>query len=325
VAPVVDSEGAILTANTQGVLTQIDARGVLGWQAELGAAPASAPVILSDLGIVVVTATGEAVAWTPAGQRRWAAELPSRAKTLPAPLPREDGSLVLAVDYTLVRLDPTGETRLQVTVPELPVALLEYGDTTLVVEEQGRVQVWAMDGHLETLGSLGGPVRASAVLAGEHLIAPVGDGKLMDLELRTGRRGERWPGSKARVLTAPAVSPPGKLTAVDSEGILLIEPAPARAPLQVPLATSPARGGLAGPPQASPLWLPPVVDEQGTAIVVAPGLEFAAVHAGQVHLVQGTGCSTPIAVVPAGSRRVVVVCASGLIVSLAELTPVPGP
>ncbi|MBN1610659.1 MAG: PQQ-binding-like beta-propeller repeat protein [Polyangiaceae bacterium] len=313
-----DSEGAILVASASGVLTRIGAHGALGWQAELGAPAASAPAILSDLGIVVVTTTGEAVALATTGQRRWAAALPSRSKTTPAPLPRSDGSLVLAVDHALVRLDPTGNIRLQTTAAEQPVALLEYGDETLVVEQQGRVQLWTRGGQLETVGSLGGPLRAGAVLAGERLVAPVGDGTLTVLELRTGRRAKRWPGSTARVLAAPAVAPSGKLTAVDRTGVLLMEPAPAREPLEVPLTASPARGTVTGPAPASPAWLPPLVDAQGTAILVAPGLEFAVVRAGQMHPVEGTGCSTPIAVVPGGTRRVVVACGSGLIVSLAE-------
>jgi outer membrane protein assembly factor BamB len=302
----------------RGALTRFDAHGALGWQAELGAPTASAPAILSDLGIVVVTTTGQAVALATTGQRRWAVQLPSRSRTVPAPLPRADGSLVVAVDYTLVRLDPTGEIRLQSAAPELPVALIGHGDATLVVEHDGRVQVWTAEGHLETVGSLGGPVRAGAVLAGERLVAPVGDGTLTELDLRTGRREERWPGSTARVLAAPAVSPSGRLTAVDREGVLLVETAAAREPLQVPLDASPARDAVAAPPHASPTWLPPLVDTHGTAIVVAPGLEFAVVHAGQMHAVEGTGCNRPIAVVPAGSRRVVVACASGLVVSLAE-------
>jgi outer membrane protein assembly factor BamB len=325
VAPIADVEGAILVASARGALTRIDAHGALDWQADLGAPAASAPAILSDLGVVVVTRAGEAVAFAATGQRRWATRLPSSSETAPAPLPRSDGSLVVAVDYTLVRLDPTGDIRLQAAAPELPVALLGDGERTLVVEHSGRVQVWTPDGRLETVGTLGGSLRADPVLAGEQLIAPVGDGTLTGLELRTGRRSERWPGSTARVLAAPAVVPSGKVVAVDSEGVLLIEPAPAREPLEVPLTASRARGAVTTAPRPSSAWLAPLVDARGTAIVVAPGLEFAVVHAGRMRPVEGTGCNTPVAVVPAGPRRAVVACGSGLVVSLTERTAAPSP
>src|SRR5262245_22568506 len=117
VSPIVDAQGNIICSLTVPDVVKLAPDGRELWRVRVGAAATLAPPALtSDGTIALVTAAGAAYGITPAGAVRYTTMLGVRGRDLEtAPLPLDDGGLVIAAGRSLIELDAEGAVRARAT------------------------------------------------------------------------------------------------------------------------------------------------------------------------------------------------------------------
>lgn len=328
--PVVDAQGNVLVALALPEVVSISAAGTERWRTRIGASAATAPPALtSDGTLVVPTAGGQIVGLDSAGRIRFAAPLGVPGRDLDgAPLATDDGGLVLAAGRTLLAIDGDGVVRARARLEERAVgAVVASPRGPLVTGESGTVYAWSPPGAPRKLGSFGGPPRHGAVLADARtLVAVVGGRSVVALDLPTSTTQVRSSApSGGPAFDAPvAVSASGLTIVANAVGLLLgIDAAGnerVRVSLDKPLPAHIADGGLAffGGVDLKPS--PPlVVDPEGRiAFARASGRVGVVSPEGNVAVASERLCATPVAIQPAGDRRLLVACRDGTLWMLAE-------
>jgi hypothetical protein len=322
-SPVVDASDNIVVALTIPEIIKLapDAREL--WRARLGTgSPASAPTLLSDGTVAVVTTAGMAWGFSPSGAMRFATPLgiPRREADC-APLALSDGGLLVAAGPMLVEIDTDGEIRARAMLDERSSeraagAVLDSPQGALVTTAAGSVYRFRPPAPPHKVGSFGGTTQRGAALADERTLVAVVDGRrLVALDLPTGTTHVRAGGFAMD--GPPTVGPSGltligaqlgMLVAVDAAGnerahVMLDKPPPAVGVLTAFGVASPAELKPGPPLVVDPAGRVAFVRANGRAGVVAPG--------GRVELASEGVCAAPIAVVPAGDRRMLVVCHDG--------------
>lgn len=277
-APLVDARGGAYVIGTHGELLALSRDGAERWRVTTGGARAGAAALLSDDTVVFVDAAGEAVA-VRGGRVRWRFSIGPAEGMGPAPLPLDDGGVVVATPQVLVALDADGNERARASLPEAASApLLSALGKVVAVTVSGAVWTWAPgSSELTRAGSFGANPDVGAVLADGHtLLAVVGGGtRLAALDLVRHATTTRAIAQGATWLGLPAV---GRGTAYVlalgpvSELAVALDPS-GRELGRLVLARYPAAAGDAGAPVASPARrLPLLVDPAGTvAFATAEG------------------------------------------------------
>jgi len=317
---VVDERGALIAAGTQ--LVEIDHRGRVAWSLRTGAAlPAAAPAILSDGTRVVVTAAPELFMVQRSGTLKLRKPLPGASMRFVAPpLPLDDGGLAIAVAGELMRAEPNGELWARASLDDPVRALVRSGDAIAVVTGRGEVYSWRPPELPKRLGSFGGRIDDGAALSGPaKLTAVVAQTRVVDLSLVSGARANRIGDGLLVFRGPPAIMASGEIRLVSADGQLLGYDAAGRETLRVAL-EPPVMLGDSGAPPPNLFGAPPVVvDAEGRVGFVRPGLEAGVVTSdGSVSTAKGAACADPVSIAPAGSRRLVVACRSGLLFMLGE-------
>jgi len=299
----------------------MDNRGRLAWSLRSGAAlPAAAPAILSDGTRVVLTSAPELFAVHRSGELRFRKPLPAPPMRFAAPpLPLDDGGLVIAVSGELMRVEPNGEIWARASLDDPVRALVRSGGGIAVVTQRGEVYSWRPPELPKRLGSFGGRVDDGAALSGPtRLTAVVAHTRLVDLSLASGARASRTDGAMA-LKGPPAVLASGEVRLVSADGALVGYDARGRETLHMAL-EPPIAVGDSGAPPPSLLSAPPIViDSEGRVGFVRPGLDAGVVASdGSVSTAKGAACVDPVSIAPAGARRMVVACRSGLLFMLGE-------
>jgi hypothetical protein len=331
--PVVDADGNVLVALSVAEVVKLgpDAREL--WRARLGAAPAAVPpLLLADGTLVVLTLAGAAVGLTPGGALRFVTPLGFLKRDVvdTVPVALENGDLLIAAGNAVVVLDADGVVRARGAfddrtsgAPERAAgAVIDAAGGALVTTASGGVYRFRPPAAPRKIGSLGGVPSRGALLADERTLVSIVDGRrVVALDLPTGTTHVR---SSGYLFDAPPALAGGGLLLVATQlGMMLgIDPAGnERVHLWL---DKPPQGGAAGS-SGSPAGLaafaapadvkpspPVVVDADGRIAFVRAGGRLGVVSPeGKVHVASERICATPVAVVPAGEKRLLCACRDG--------------
>lgn len=313
--------------------------------------PAVPPILTSDGSLVVITAAGQAWGISPNGAVRFMTPLGVRGREIEtAPLALRDGGLVVASGSTLLELDRDGQIRARTALEVRPGSLdsrvtgallaappgdARIAGATLFTTETGSVYSFRAPGAPHKLGSFGGSVKKGAVLADARtLLAVVDNRRLVALDLPTGTTHVRASATPLSFLDGPVTLGPaarGGLTLVALQsGLLLGLDAAGNEKLRVALekppsidAGAPSVGGVGGAPGGGGTvgFFGPIELKPSPPLIVDPtgSVGFARIN-GRVGVVGPEGsialagervCGTPIGVVPAGNKRMLLACRDG--------------
>jgi len=322
-APLVDSRGCSYVVGAQGEVVSFARDGVERWRASTGAPQPGPAALLSDDTLVFVSAAGEAVAVHEGGVR-WRSRFGRADAVLPAPLPLDDGGIVVATSRELAVLDASGSQRARTTLPEAATApLVSALGKVVVVTSSGAVWAWTPGAAEPTrVGSFGSPIDGGAALADDHTLVAVaaGEARLTALDLSRGVAATRatspnglWlgpPAMRGGIAYVRLLAPSGELAlAIDASGRELARTLLATRP---PLA--PVDGGA--PPLLPGLHTPPLIDAAGTlAFGTLEGGVGIVARTGTVEIL--TDACAPSSLAPASAVRT----AAREIAGLAPLAP----
>jgi hypothetical protein len=331
VAPLVDPKGNILLPLTVPEVMKLGPDGKEIWRARLGtAAPLAPPVITSDGTLALVTSAGQAWGITPSGAVRYNVPLGIRGRDADtAPLALDDGGVVIAAGRTLLELGSDGAVRARTQIEDRAIGALIAGpEGTLVTTDAGSVYAWRPPGAPRRIGSFNGTPRRGAVLADPRTLIAVIDGKrIVALDMPTGTTHVRaTAGPVTSSFDAPVSVSPGKLALASSQtGVLLGLDAAGNERLVMSLERPPPPGSDAGALvsffgavelKPSP---PLIIDPQGRVGFARAGGRVGVVSPdGAVAVASEKLCSVPVAVQPAGDRRMLVACRDGAVWMLGE-------
>ena len=192
--PLVTRDGGLVLLTRKGDLLELDKDGSEQRRLVVGGGPLGPGAILSDGTVVAMTTAGEAVGIQRDGVRFRARIGDRGAVALVAPLPLDDGGVIVAsatgptgapAASEVVALDAHGQVRARATVPQ-PVVwpLVATASGVACITTDGLVYVWA-PGHSPVLaGSFGGPIDGGALaLDPRTLVAVVDARRLVSLDL----------------------------------------------------------------------------------------------------------------------------------------------
>jgi hypothetical protein len=349
-APLVDAEDNILVALTVPEAIKLGPDGKEIWRVRLGtAAPVVPPALTSDGTLIVITGAGQAFGIAPNGAVRFTTQLGVRGRDIEAtPLALNDGGLVVAAGPTLVELDRDGTIRARTALEARPGALdgritgallpAPEGDArlfgaTLFTTESGSVYSFRPPGAPRKLVSFGSFPRKGAMLADARTMLAVIDNnrRVIALDLPTGTthiRASATPGSffDGPVTLAPASRGSLALVTLQS-GLLLGFDAAGNEKLRIALEKPPpmpdtGTPSVGGTPAQKPIgFFSPVEPKPSPALIVDPDgrIGFARAN-GRVGIVGPDGalalagervCVSPVGIVPAGEKRMLLACRDG--------------
>jgi hypothetical protein len=280
--PLVDPAGITYVLGSTGDVVAIGHDGAELWRASTGVSQPGPGALLSDGSLVFVASSGAAVAVRD-GRVRWVAHFGRPDPQRPAPLPLEDGGVVVATSRELALLDAEGNERARAALPEPTTSpLVSALGRVVVVAATGTLYAWDMGGEPARIGSFGSPTDQGAALADDHTLVAVTSGHthLTAVDLAHGTTVTRaiapagaWLGPPA---TARGVS---HLLALTQTSILVVGiDASGSEVRRTVLSSHPALLGADGGPIAIaiPPHVPPLVDASGVvAFATAEGAGVA--------------------------------------------------
>ena len=278
-APLIDARGCTYLVGTRGEVMAIARDGTERWRVSTDAAQPGPAALLADDTVVFVDGAGEAVA-VREGAMRWRVPFGRGDAARPAPLPLEDGGVVVATTHELAALDAEGGVRSRTTLPEATtLPLVAVRGRVIAITSSGAVWSWAPGAPEPAhVASFGSPVDGAAALADDHTLVAVTADQMhltaVDLvhgaaTTRALASGGLWLGPPAmRGGTAHLVllTPTGELgVTVDASGIEVARVVLALHPMSVAADGGP--GALSVAPHT-----PPLVDWTGAfAFATAEG------------------------------------------------------
>lgn len=330
-AVLVGDKGEAIVTTSRGELAWLDEHGADVGHVMLGAGQTGPPTLLADGTVVVVSATGEAVGATKAGVRFRTRLGGNRmvGPQAPAPLPLDDGGVVVASGTELDALDAGGAVRATAALRE-PIAgpLVALGGRVFAVAASGVVYAWTPGREPVRAGSFGGPVDGGASAQGEHtLVAVVEQTRIVALDIDRGVAVPRAGPAPGLYLGPLAVrgsvvyammQTPGQtfVVGIDGAGQEIVRAAVAQ---QAALALD---GGVAV--LVAPAHTGVLVDASGTVAFATPEGGVGIVEpSGAVNLAAGTPCpllrassrgSAVSGLTPAGPGGLLVACENGTVV-----------
>jgi hypothetical protein len=204
--------------------------------------------------------------------------------------------------------------------------------------ESGSVFAWRPPLGPRRLGSLGGFPRRGAVVTGARTLTAIVDSRrIVDFDLPTGVTHVRQSSGSAAQIDGPVTLGPGGLllaatqtgllVGVDAAGNETVRIALEKAPTAPPPPAGPPPGGPGGifggtvggagsgffgvPVEIKPSPAPMIDDEGRIAFVRASGRAGVIGPRGVLTLASERVCSSPIAALPAGQKRLLIACRDG--------------
>jgi hypothetical protein len=172
--PVVDGKGHTYVLGDSCEVVALASDGAVLWRvAARGTQPGPA-VLLSDNTLVFADGAGEAVA-VREGAVVWRSRFGRASASHAAPLPLDDGGVVVASGPDLAVLDAEGGERARVVLPETTShPLISAQGKVVAVGDSGTVWAWVPGEHQASrVASFGSDIDGSAALLGEHLLLAV--------------------------------------------------------------------------------------------------------------------------------------------------------
>jgi hypothetical protein len=277
--PLVDSRGTVYVVGDGGEVIALAPDGTVLSRVLTKSPQPGPPALLSDDTLVFADAAGEAIA-VRAGGLRWRLRFGRPGLARGAPLPLDDGGVVLTTGRDVAILDAGGGERARMVLRE-PTShpLLSALGKVVIVSDAGAVWSWSAPAADATLvGTFGSEVDGGGVLVDPHTLAAVvgNQTRISALDLLHGTV-TRWAGSPGGFwLGAPAVTKKGLLCAMQatSAGEFAVAIDASGAELGRALVTGPPRiAGDAGALQnAARAQTSPIVDAAGSlAFATASG------------------------------------------------------
>lgn len=322
--PVVTEMGSIIAISRASEAVCLTPDGDYAWRQSLGPnPPASPPLLLSDGTTVFVDASATLFGVSASGEVRFRTNLHEQPSIRgPAPLALTNGDFVVGIGYSVLRLGADGSVRARATLG----AELE-GEITPLSERS--FALYAADGYryiweppqqprrLTTTQSTAG----LAALVGDHTLAVAYErSRLTLIDLGDGATKASYPIAQidgpVSVMSDGAMvfsTGDGWLLSLDARGVerrrVALDPG-----VRVPLVASSSSPGARSRSATDPANPPLIVDREGRAAFVrASGTVGVVAPGGVVTLSRSPACSSPLGIVPAGDRAVLVACADGSI------------
>jgi hypothetical protein len=330
VPPVVDEAGDVIVALGISEIVKLGGDAREKWRARLAASAAASPAILADGTIVVLTAAGVAQGFTPGGAPRFATPLGiARRDTDTIPLALSNGGLLVAAGSTVVEIDADGVVRARATIEDrLPGAsvptperaagaVVEGPMGALITTVNGGVFRFRPPAAPRKLGALGGVPTRGAMLADDRtLVAVVDARRVVALDLPSGTTQTRSSGTLFDA--PPALGPNGMILVATQLGVLLGLDAAGNEKVRLlldkplPATTALSPGSTTFLPTELKPSPPVIVDPNGRiAFLRANGRAGMVAPSGRVEVLSERICATPVAVLPAGEKRVLIACRDG--------------
>jgi len=299
----VDDTGDLVIATDASLLVQYTRDGRVAWQSQVrGGAATTGPVITSDGTRVVLNSAGHAWGFGRDGSFRFDSDL-GRFGTSPmtAPLPMDDGSVVVAVGSEVVVLGRDGSVIKHANVGERVVGgVVGDGAGVVVTTESGGVLRWVSPLLPRKIGTFRGKIAGTAAKTVANALVAVVDGsRFVLMDLSTGTATTLL--SRAGLVGPPVVGDVDLFYVPTSAGTVL----------------SVSRSGVSRSIRVfaapSEVDLGPIVaDKSGRiAFVVPTGPVGIIAPNGQTRYGDSIGCVLPTDLVPAGPNRYAVVCNTG--------------
>jgi hypothetical protein len=269
--PLVDARGTTYVVTTRGEAVAVGPEGNEIWRVQTGAVDPGPAALLSDDTLVWVDGAGEAVAVRDAGVR-WRTRIGHPdALSPPAPLPLDDGGVIVATARDLALLDAGGHERARIAFPEFIVGpLLSAVGRAIAVGTSGAVWTWAPGADEPSrLGGFGSSTAGGAALAGDHTLVAVVSGRttLAAVDLVRGTTTVRAVASGGLWLGPPAMHGEAATLALfgpTSEVAVTLDASGHELARTLLAAHSPALRGDAGPGEPPPASFSLLVDRAGT-------------------------------------------------------------
>jgi outer membrane protein assembly factor BamB len=337
--PIVDARGTTYVVGTRGEVVAIARDGTEKWRASTSAMQPGAAALLANETLVFVAGSGEAVGVRD-GALAWRTRFGRQDQVHPAPLPLEDGGVVVATSHEIAELDADGRERSRVTLGEreaIAAPLVSALGRVVAVTVNGTVWAWTPGTTEPTrIGSFGSAVDGAAALADDHTLVAVTGGQLHleAIDLARGTTTTRAIAPAGLFLGPPAmrgsVAMLG-LLAPTSELLITFDGAGGELS-RTPLATHPppvAADGGAGVLVAAS-HTPPLVDSAGTYAFATTDGKVGVVPAGGAVEMLADACSASAGVLasvnrtpapasgiaPLGTGAFVVTCHSGSVLAV---------
>jgi hypothetical protein len=178
-APLVDGAGTTYVVGTDGEVIAIGRDGAERWRVSTRASVPGPAAMLADDTFVFVDGAGEAIAVRD-GVVRWRLRIGrgDTTSTRPAPIPLDDGGVVVASMHELALLDADGHERARTTLPEAAgLPLISAMGRVTVVTVSGAVWSWALGAAEPTrVAAFGSPVEGGPALADDHTLVGLSAG-----------------------------------------------------------------------------------------------------------------------------------------------------
>ncbi len=337
-APLVDARGGVYVVGTRGEVIAVARDGTERWRTSTGAAQPGPPALLSDDTLVFVDAAGQAVG-VRGGAVRWRVRFGRGDAARPAPMPLDDGGVVVATSRELSALDADGRERARTVLPEATtLPLVAALGKVLVVSASGAVWSW-QPGADEVLrvASFGSAVEGGAAMADDRTLVAVTAGGAhlcaMDLQRGGGAAVETLAVASGGLwIGPPAVEPAAThlaLWTATGELAVALDRSGAEVSRSLILAHSQpvsADGGVA--PLSPPAHAAPLVDAAGTFAFATPSGGIGVASPARTELLSQERCEPPIGasaarggpavsgLAPLGDGAVVVACHAGALLAV---------
>jgi putative pyrroloquinoline-quinone binding quinoprotein len=173
-APLIDARGQIYVVGNRGELVMVSPHGEERWRVSTAGVQAGPAALLSDDTVVFVDGAGEALG-VREGILRFRTRIGSPSAARAAPLPLDDGGVVVAAGREFAALDSQGRERARIELPEASAnPMIAAMGQVVIVTTSGAVWIWP-PGAAEAIqvGTFGTPIDGGAGLADEHTLVAV--------------------------------------------------------------------------------------------------------------------------------------------------------
>ncbi|MFO0741319.1 MAG: hypothetical protein U0270_35815 [Labilithrix sp.] len=335
------ADGTLAVVSARGDVVFLDENGDEKASIRIGASQVGPAAMTSDGTIVFLSSGGDAmgVRRAAAGQQvRFTTRIGGERNLRAAPMPLDDGGMVLATLSDLVVLDSEGNVRSRVTLPEqIAAPLLASGDKILAVTNTGAVFGWTPGREPLRVGSFGAPVDGGVALTTSgSLVAVIENNHLAEVDIAHGTRST-WsiapqgmylgppairdlPGGSSLATIGALTHTRGFVLAIDASGQELL-----RAPVAAFVPNVLPDGGL--PALTAPPHVGPIVDARGgIAFATTDGRIGTIAPDGALDTLSETFCtktsvrSGVVGLSPFGASGFAVTCDGGLVVRVVGST-----
>jgi hypothetical protein len=339
-AALAGSDGTLAVVTARGEIAFVDAEGEEKARASAGTTSVGPATLTSDGTVVFVSSAGDAIGINRASPRaRFVTRIGGERNVRAAPLPLDDGGVILATGSDLVVVDAEGNVRARVSLPEAPgAALLASGEKVIAVAGSGAVYAWAPGREPVRVGSFGAPVDGGAALADPSTLLAVIEGNhLVELDLTRGGRSTRAIASQGLYLGPPSVrlaagggAFASVLAQTQSRAFVLTLDSSGQEVQRAPIATfAPATlpDGGSAPLVAKP-HTGPLVDPRGAVAFAAPDGRIGMVSPdgavdtlGEMICPQAARAASVVGLTSFGPGSFVVTCEGGMLAKITGTEP----